>query len=277
MTTLVMPGVTTVTTVPTSVVDAKAPQQKSLWDVFQRGCSESHFVKNLVKAFNYTGQWIRYAVAASPELSQAPHMSEAMATLKQAGETGKDIKNLLGVAELPEKAAKLSASVRSLMTEPSWSAAAKAGADAGQVVNSLYDGLELGTRFVPISSEAMKHITAVNHAATLFSSGHGAVGELSKMASNKLAEAKDETEAAQERNKLILNMLNVAKLVSYAAVGVMGLTGFFFGVAFAPWAFTAALTSALVFTFGGYFFDRIVDPENKAAKPELPPVSTVKA
>jgi hypothetical protein len=274
-----MAALSSVTTsiVPGTVTQVKpqATESRSLWDIFVKWCSEASFVKNLVKAFNYGSFWVRHAVSMSPELSAAPQMGSAMETLKAAGETGKDIKNLIGAAEVPEKATRLVATVRKVIAEPSWAGVAQVGADAGQVVNSLYDGFELSTRFIPIDPAMMRNITAVNHAATLFSAGKGAIDELGEMAANKLHEATNSVEAEQEKNKLIFSMLNLAKLVSYVAVGVMGLSSFFFGIVFAPWAFPAALTTALVFTFGGYFFDKIVDPKNKNPKPELPPVSTV--
>ena len=70
--------------------------------------------------------------------------------------------------------------------------------------------------------------------------------------------------------QVVFYLMNLARDVSYLALGIIGLSFILTATPIAALPIVTCLTSGLTFTIGGYFYERIFDPENKGKnlKPE---------
>lgn len=200
--------------------------------------------KDLTKLIGYTSFWIGEAIGKS-------HPQHEL-TGRVSGFCG-DAKNLMSTMEIPEKVSNVRKAFDQFVAEP--------GIETGRklvlkeftgLVNPVCDAIDISSKFVPVAAETMKQVKAANFTATLIGSTNGAVEQVQKM------QATDVT-----TEKTVLYMINLARDVSYVALAVIGLSSMFLGFAAAPWMFLACLTSGLVFGIGGYFYERIVNPEGK--------------
>src|SRR5262249_20339857 len=90
-------------------------------------------------------------------------------------------------------------------------------------------------------------------AATIGFAGNSFVEQIQHIASTKGIDPK----------KTMFHLINIARDVSYFALGVMGFGFIITATPLVPWMIVACLTSGLTFSIGGYFYERIYDPEHK--------------
>lgn len=121
------------------------------------------------------------------------------------------------------------------------------------MINSVVDGIDFSQNFIPIDSATMSTLKTVNYAATFGGAGNDAIKQIEKWS------ATDECETTKQ----MFYMINLAKSLSYVALGALGLSSVFLGATVAPWMFVATLSSGLFFTIFSYFYERINDPECK--------------
>jgi len=203
--------------------------------------------KNIAKAINYGFGWAAQIYPGNP-------------TLPSVSKGAKDVKNFMSATEIPEKADKTVKSVQKFFAAPSVTSARGVLKETTGLINSTCDGIDFSSNWIPIPSHAMKSVSLVNYGATFLGAGNSAVEQAEAIH----AEAgKARAGEAWNKQKILLNLINMARDVSYVALAVLGIAMVAFGVAVAPWAFLACLTSGLVFTIGGYFYEKIVDPEQK--------------
>ncbi len=198
--------------------------------------------KNIAKLVNYAIAWTSIA---KPDLSQ---------NVIRFGGMAKDCKNFIGASELPWKLEKMAGAIKAFAQNPSTHTFRGALRDTSFAINSFFDGTELFTKYFPIAKERFELIQNVNYVATTCGSINGTVEELEKLSTDQ---AKTRPELAR------LYVINLAKNVSYLALGVMGVLGAFFGFKTVGWMMLASVTSGLLFTIGGYFYEKIVDPEKR--------------
>ncbi len=208
-------------------------------------------VKDIAKGVGYATFW---TVKALPSLP--PQFAEF-------GNLMRDVKNFISITEIPDKLAKVAKSVKGFFEKPSIPTGRTAVKENMGLANSVLDGVELlGSRqILPIGKETLKCFGAANHGATLVGSGISAYENIDKI----------DQAAPDEAAKVGLYLINLARDVSYVVLGVFGLFCFFAGFAGAPFypvVMVACLTCALTFSIGGFFYERIVNPENTQADPK---------
>lgn len=215
--------------------------EKDFSDVFFGFFKEK--VKDIAKGVGYATFW---TVKALPSL---PHH------FGEFGNLMRDVKNFFSITEIPGKLLKVDESARKFFKEPSIPTGRTAVRENLALANSVLDSVELlGTRHIlPIGKEALKCFGAANHGVTLVGSGIGAYENIEKI----------DQAGPNDEGKVGLYLINLARDVSYVVLGAFGLFCFFAGFAAAPFypvVMVACLTSALTFSVGGYFYERIVDP-----------------
>jgi hypothetical protein len=216
------------------------------------------FFKEKVKEIAKTGSYLLFwAMQAIPNLP--PGVTKFNNTLR-------NFKNFISVTEIPEKLRTWSASVSvlaiDLSTQLNGTATAtweKVGIAARKVFKdsmsliSLSDTFEFLSLFIPISKEALRCVMGINFAATIGFAGNSLVEHIQNLNSMDKADSKRGT----------FYLINFARDISYFALGVIGLTFILTGTAIVAWMIFACLTSGLIFSIGSYFYEKIVDPENK--------------
>lgn len=213
-------------------------------------------IKDVVKLLGYSTFWAGQAVPNLPSSVQS--FSFAMS----------DVKNLLGAIEIPEKANALQKSVSGLWTSvtdgASWTQVANAGRkaikDTTGFVNSCCDGIDFSTKYITIDKSALTGIKTVSFGSTLVGASIAAGEQLYNLG----------TEPDPEGTKWPLYLMNLARDVSYVALGIIGLASIITATPLVAWQILACLTSGLLFSIGGFFYNGIVDPEKqgKSLNPE---------
>lgn len=210
--------------------------------------------KDIAKVGSTVAFWTMQAIPGLP-----PNVTKFNQTLK-------DFKNFIGATELPEKLVKLGGSVTALGTglsdkvsgaatttwEKVGTVARQTFSDSLSLVNSIADTIDFAHLFVPISKETLKWVSGINFAATAGVSGNGAIQQIQNI-HNQNTDSKKRT----------LYLINLARDISHLALGIIGLTFLLTSTPIVPWVIVACLTSGLIFSIGSYFYERLVDPENK--------------
>jgi hypothetical protein len=213
--------------------------------------------KDIAKGLGYMAFWTGQA------MPDAPHEVKSFSYMMG------DFKNFISATEIPKKVAELSEKVKEMWevlkthckdltcTSGPWHEVGKAGREVFKkttaLINSTVDGIDFSSRFIPIDHSVMTWLKGFNFAATFGGAGVGAAEQV-----QKLTEAKE-----HETAKKTLFMINLARDVTYAALGALGLFWIVTATAFVPWVLVALLTAGLSFTIGGYFYEKLYDPEGK--------------
>jgi hypothetical protein len=189
--------------------------------------------KNIVKLVGYATGWTSLGLPDQPVGQLAGRVSGFMG----------EAKNVLSAIEIPGKASSFHQAASKFIAEPTLdSGRVVAFKELPGLVSPICDTVSLCHKFLPLSSEAMQTVKNVSSTFTLISSGHSALEQIQKIHQME--------EINPKRTALYLN--NLARDVSYVAVAVLGLIGL------SGWVLLACLTSGLVFTITGFFYDRIV-------------------
>jgi hypothetical protein len=205
-------------------------------------------VKDLAKAGSYLAFWTTEAIPDLP-----PNVTKFNFMLR-------DFKNFVSATEVPEKLHTLAGSVTTLASDLTLGTCEKVGTtfrkvfkDTMGLINSTADSIEFAKLFIPISQETLRWVSGINFAATIGFSGNGAVEQIQNINGMNNIDPKRTT----------FYLINLARDVSYIALGVIGLSFIVTATPMVPWMIVACLTSGLTFSIGSYFYERIVDPENK--------------
>lgn len=217
-------------------------QDRDLSDIFFSFFKEQ--VQDIAKGVGYATFWIVKALHPIPY------------QYREFGNLMRDVKNFIGLTEIPDKLDKVVRSAKEFFEDPSIPTGCTAVKENMGLANSLFDTLELvGTRKVlRIGKDALGYLGAANYGATLVGSGISAYENVDKI----------DQAAPKEAEKVGLYLIRLARDVSYVVLGAFGVICFFAGLAAAPFypvVMAACLTSALTFSIGGYFYERIVNPE----------------
>jgi hypothetical protein len=124
--------------------------------------------------------------------------------------------------------------------------------DATGLTNGICDSIDFSTKYIQYDPEMLRWVKGIGFAATLGGSGVGAAEQMNNL-SKSWGDVKKST----------LYVINLARDVSYVALGILGLSFILTATPMVTWMILACLTSGLTFTIGGYFYEKIVDPENK--------------
>lgn len=166
----------------------------------------------------------------------------------------RDAKNFLCALEIPKKTNELATSARSFVTGPS----IRSGRDVVEKVTNLFGSINDGANFgasvgAPVTPNVIKSVGLINSGGLILGKGSLAVGHVEKISALE----------GKSPNKAVLHVINLARDTSYIALGTLGVLAVAGGFTVAPWAFLASTTSALVWSIGGYFYERLADPEGK--------------
>lgn len=214
-------------------------QEKDPSDIFFSFFKEQ--VNDIAKGVSYATFWIVKALAPVPY------------QYKEFGNLMRDVKSFISITEIPDKLNKVITSAKEFFENPSTPTGLTAVKDNMGLANSLLDSIELvgARKIVRLGKGPLEGVVALNHGATLVGSGISAYENVDKI----------DQAAPTDIQKVGLWLINLARDVSYVAMGAFGLFCFFAGFAATPVVMIACLTSALTFSIGGYFYDRIVNPE----------------
>jgi hypothetical protein len=201
--------------------------------------------KDIAKTLGYTGFWLGQAIPGLP-----PEVKSFSGTMG-------DIKNFVGATEVPKKVVEASQAYSALSEAISTGvrvneAGRKAVTKTTSLVNSLADGANLGSKFLPVDTSVMEKLNAVNSAATLTGSSIGAYEQYEKY---------QNAAAANETTKAHFYGINFFRDLAYASVGAYGLACFVTATAVVPWIMIGMLTAGLALTIFGYFYEKSYDPE----------------
>lgn len=196
--------------------------------------------KDITRIFGCLAGWISIALPSdNPSGKLAGRVNGFMGNAK----------NLLSVMEIPDKAINLRKAVSNFIANPSFEGARQLVLkDLTGIIKPICEGIDLSNQFVPYTTDAMRAVKTVNSTATLIGAGKSVVEEVQKIHRMTKIDAQETT----------LHLINIARDVSYVAVAIIGLNSMILGFAAAPWMSLACLTSGLLFTIGGFFYDRVV-------------------
>lgn len=208
--------------------------------------------KDLAKVFGYTGFWLGQA---APNLSLGP-FSERMG----------EFKNFVSATEIPKKMIEAKDSYVALFTALTSGgrveeAARKAFTKTTSAFNSIVDSIDLASRFTVINTTVMTWLKGLNFGATLGGSSVGAYEQYEKYQGTK----------PYETVKAHFYAINFLRDATYASVGAYGLGCMVTATPLIPWVMVGLLTVGLLTTIGGYFFEKLHDPEGagKNLNPDL--------
>ena len=199
----------------------------------------------------YTMDWMEIAgVALSAEA-------------KAARQTLKDAKNIvIGVPELLSAANNFkNHSYAVVYGRDRVGAAVDAGFDIVDSINPVSDIVQFGVDkgLIEIEAETATALNLAGNVALVLGTGRQAIFAAGDIIheNNELARSSLPREQVIHQAKSIKGWLDLAKYVSYVALGVINLVGFFLSIPIQPWIGLACLTSALVFTLGSYFHGQL--------------------
>jgi hypothetical protein len=213
--------------------------------------------KNLIfKPIYHIIDWYKFSNPdISPQLTNVRNLS-------------KDVKNALGLVEIPGKLNEIRVSVGALAGEFSvtnlWQVFLK-GVD---LVSPVCDVTEVySSKVDPIAPETMKKVGTVNSVALLISMGNSYVKDGYRLSTEvSVLYSEGATDDNRIYQRIGSTLINLSKAVSYIALGLIALAATFTGITeIAGMTVATAIlicsTSALTFTLLGEYYKSIVgDP-----------------
>lgn len=177
-------------------------------------------------------------------------------------------KNFLSAIKIPERSRELWKSFNGLWAD--WSNRASVATEetrkkivkstfkiiqkASNLTSSVCDAVDFSTKYVPSMDKGFLHgVKTASYTATFVGSGVSAGEQIVNIT----------TQQDPEGKKAAFYLLNLARDVSYVALGAIGLYGIITVTPIAPAIILACLTSGLSFGIGSFFYEKIKDPENK--------------
>ena len=250
---------------PTTTISAPVarPEGYSTGDMILALFKEK--VKDIAKAVGYLAFWVD---KASPGLPAGVSKFSVFAS--------RDVKNFISVTELPEKIHKCAVSVKEFgaslaarvagKEDASWSKVGETArkallTDTPGLINTLSDTFEFVKPYhkIPISKELTRWIGSVSYSATAINFSNELVENMQKI----YVENKDRAIGDVEKTKTPLYVIRAVSAISYIALAAIGLYGIIAATAMAPWMFVACLTVSVTCSIGGFFYEKIYDPECK--------------
>lgn len=211
------------------------PTNQKISDVVLKFFKEK--AKEVVKIFGYTSGWVNVLKpGVDPKVGEFSTMMG-------------DMKNAMSATEVPDKVYKVGLAAKKLTQDFTWANVRALIKDVSSCINSSADALFFSSKFVPINSELMRAAKGVNFAAT--------VGGCTISAGEQLQKIHTED---YKFEKVSLALINLARDVSYLAVGIVGLFCVITATPFVPVVMLGLLSSGLLFTITGFFYERIADP-----------------
>lgn len=205
--------------------------------------------KDVAKALSYSSFWVGEAL---------PNSSPG---LKAFGSTMGEFKNFMSATEVPKKTLEFWESCVGLWTSLTnangpWEKVNAAGLEVFKkstaFTNAFVDSIDFSSRFIAMNSEVMKWLKGINFAATASSALNGIREQV-----NNINKAGDNT------SKTMLYMINGARDISYAVLGLIGLGCTLTATPIVPWMMVACLTSGITWTTSSFFYEKLYDPEGK--------------
>ncbi len=211
-------------------------------------------IKDFAKLIGSAAFWTTQAV---------PNLPPAVSNL---GALMGDMKNFVSITEVPKKSVETFEAIKEFCKNfaekvtgkaGSWgkigTAARKVFSKSAGLTTNVIDGVNLGSKFIPIDPAAKTQLGKISFAATLCSAGNGAVEQIEKLAAT----------GAKETKKQTLYLLNLARDVSFVALAIVGLGFLLTATPVVAWVLAAFSTAGLFFSLSSYFYEKVYDPELK--------------
>lgn len=139
---------------------------------------------------------------------------------------------------------------------------------ANKCISPLYDGTDFFTKaifYLPRNSVWFQNFTGVNAISLIIASTQNIYNDLTKMAKANYAEAKNEAEKQQHREKITEALFDLIKDISFIALGILTTLSVFFAFVFSPATFVMLSTSTVVFSIINFYYKNLGAPlESKA-------------
>jgi hypothetical protein len=252
MTSAVSATTTTFAYTTISSLSQKDPHY-SITDLFLTFFQER--VKDVVKTLRYIAFWSRELIPNLPP------------SVSSFGTMMGDLKNFISATEIPGRAVLVSRALSGFWeeitkkvkdnTSTTWN---KVGECAYRVLkelsiltNLLADSFDLSTRFIVMDQTFMSCFQTFNFGAIIAGNGINTIEQYHHINGMKQIDTRRTT----------LYLAHLARDVSYVAFGLFGTFFFLSGIAIVPAVMVACVTSGLLFGMGGYFYEKIYDPEGK--------------
>ncbi len=200
--------------------------------------------KDIAKVIGYTCDWMNQLIPDMPSNVQVISLG------------AKNFKNFFSMLELPEKVSKFKNAVVALVSDTTLSTVQKVRnfiKEGTGLFSAFSDTTELTSQVLPVGKEFLKSVKTLNLGSTFLGAGNSAIENMQKFAGTK----------ADEQERQTLYLINTARDVSYFVFASYMLGCMAAGVSVVGMAVLGMLTSGLVFTIGGFFYERMVDPEKK--------------
>jgi hypothetical protein len=228
-----LPSVATV-----SVATLPTHSEQSICDIVCDFFQEN--IKDVARGIGHGFAWTARAF---------PHNGVYSSISRTAG----DIGNFANFAELPKRAATVASNINAFVTKPSVQTGRDVVSGVADVIDASCDGISLSANWIPFTPQVLKNVNILSCGAAFVGCGNSAVQQVQKISQQKEV----------DKGKTALYLINMARDVSYVAFGAFGVLSMGLSMPLAPWVCLACLTSGLLFTVGGHFFERIVNPEKK--------------
>jgi len=209
-------------------------------------------VKNTCKVGYHVVDWMKQFREVSP------------ATQNFRGVTN-DAKNVLSVLDAPGFVRDLGSNLAGLTKVKS----AKDMPDA--VKNTFLSGVRLTSpacdgivlandrNIIKLAPEQLKMVKTVSYTGLAIGTGAETIRTINKIneQNKKIESVKTDSEKTVAKKEQVRNMIDLAKFASYAALGIFGILSMTGTMVVASWVLLSLSTSALVFTIGGFFYNKM--------------------
>lgn len=166
-----------------------------------------------------------------------------------------------GPVEFVENTHKFFKSAHNAVYEPTAKNLFKAAIDLNGCYSPAFDTIELLSKTViNIPAETFQTLEGINGATLIIGMTNQTREAVEKIADSNLVDAKTPGQLAKRMRDVTQALLDMAKAVSYVALGIFVVLAIFFNIIAPGVVFLALSTSALVFTILGYYHKNIGMP-----------------
>lgn len=194
----------------------------------------------------YTIDWLRYAGVIAADSESATRIRGTASIIK----LGADI-----TVEIPKKGVALGRSAVEFVKAPSWDRGIKVFNDGNSMVNPIADATELAQDrgIIHLSDDQITLVKQVNGVSMLYHWGRTALESKNKVITAMEIKPNGTHGEAFKNAEVLKHVFECAKAISYFILGAFIVSSLILGVVVPGIFFTAAVTSALIFTILGFF------------------------
>ena len=236
-----------------------------MWKVYTESMEEGGtFLKSAFRLTNAATFWAKYF---NPETSEA---------VSNVGSFCKQAKNVISIAEAPLRLEKAARAISSYDPSSPFKSAANVTSEMCGLVSTGCDTIDfIHNVATPMPKELMENLKTASYASTFIGSLKGTVDSVGKVATqfqrldeneaDQLTSAVKKAEVREKtKSQIVSTLIGLASKISYLVLGALGIASLF--VSIAPVAIVGMVTIGTILGFAGFFYDRVVDPNDDRAR-----------